>query len=153
MPISFHFNHEAKLMICVHTGSVMDKEFFVDYKSMLESDLFTTDMNLLIDLSQTDSSSRSGDILRQLAEYVKIKLSEASTYPKVAVVAPKDISFGFARMYEFLADSIPWDFVVFRSADTALAWLRVPEDLMDDLERKTRQVISPDNKDTDSDVS
>jgi hypothetical protein len=33
-------------------------------------------------------------------------------------------------MYEAFADSVPWDFVVFRVVDAALAWLGVPEDLM-----------------------
>jgi len=138
MPITFHFKPESKLIICVHTGRVPDDEFLVYYQSMLDSDSFATDMNLLIDLRQTDSSPRSGQALIQFAEFAKSKLAEAHTYPMVAVVAPKDLSFGLARMYEFFADSIPWDFVVFRSVDTALAWLRAPEDLMDDLDKKAQ---------------
>jgi hypothetical protein len=39
-------------------------------------------------------------------------------------------------MYEAFADSIPWDFVVFRAVDTALAWLRAPQDLLDNLDKK-----------------
>jgi len=144
MPITFHFKPEANLMICVHTGSVLDDEFIIYYKSMVESDMFATATNFLIDLRQTDSSPRSGDVLRQFADFMKLTLTDSRTSPKVAVVAPKDLSFGFARMYEFFADSIPWDFVVFRSVDTALAWLRAPEDLMDDLHKKTQQILDGD---------
>lgn len=146
MPITLHFNPEAKLIICVHTGRVLNNQFLNCYKSMVESDLFTAATNLLIDLRQTDSSPRNQEVLRQVADLVKLKLADAGTYPKIAVIAPKDVSFGMARMYQFLTDSIPWDFVVFRSADTALAWLRAPADLMDDLYKKAHQVIPPGNE-------
>lgn len=135
MSITFHNKPEANLIICVHTGMVSDDKFLSYYKAMIESDSFSTEMNLLVDLRQTDSSSRSGDVLRKLANYMKLRLADTGTYPKVAVIAPKDVSFGLARMYEFFADSIPWDFVVFRSVDAALAWLRVSDDLLDDLEK------------------
>jgi hypothetical protein len=145
MPITFYFKLEARLIICVHTGKVPDDEFLISYKSMYESDLFTTTMNKLVDLSQTDSSPRSREVLNQFANFVKLKFADTSTYPKIAVVAPKDLSFGLARMYGVFADSIPWDFVVFRATDAALAWLGAPEDLMDDL-NKDAQIIPPDNK-------
>jgi hypothetical protein len=60
-----------------------------------------------------------------------VNLSGITMRPRVAVVAPKDLSFGLARMYDAFADSIPWNFVVFRAMDAALAWLGLPEDLMD----------------------
>ena len=138
MPITFHFKLETKLIICVHTGKVSDDEFLISYKSMFESDLFTTGMNHLVDLSQADSSPRSRDVLNQFANFVKLKFADTSTYPKIAVVAPKNLSFGLARMYEVFADSIPWDFAVFRAADAALAWLGVSEDLMDDLNKEAQ---------------
>jgi hypothetical protein len=139
MPIIFHIKPDAKLIICVHAGIVADDEFLNSYKTMLESDMFTPGTNLLIDLRPTDSSPRSQEVLKQFAYFVKSKLGNAGIYPKVAVVAPQDLSFGLARMYEFFADSIPWDFVVFRSVDTALAWLRVPLDIMNDLDHKMKR--------------
>jgi hypothetical protein len=153
MPITFYIKPEANLIICRHTGIVPDDEFFKYYKLMLESKMFSTTSNLLIDLRQADSSPRSPDALRQFADVVKSKLGVAGLYPKVAVVAPKDLSFGLARKYEFFADSIPWDFVVFRSVDTALAWLRAPVDLLDDLDKNAQQIIPPGDRGTDSDAS
>lgn len=136
MPITFHFRPEAKLIICVHTGKVPDDEFTMRYKSIFEGNMFTPGMNLLIDLSQTDSSPRSPEGLRRFADFSKSKFAGAGTRPKIAVVAPTDLSFGLARMYEAFAESVPWDFVVFREVDAALAWLRAPQDLMDNLDKK-----------------
>jgi hypothetical protein len=153
MPVTFHYKPEAKLVVCVHTGRVLDDEFLVHYKAMVESDLFATTRNLLIDLRDTDSSPRTGRALREFADFVTSKYADAGTRPKVAVIAPKDLSFGLARMYEAFAGSIPWDFVVFRSVDTALAWLRAPEDLMDDLDRKAQEVTLPGGRGATSEAS
>lgn len=57
--------------------------------------------------------------------------------PKIAVIAPKDLSFGMARMFEAFSDTVPFNFGVFREIDAALAWLGVPENLLEDLEHAT----------------
>lgn len=44
------------------------------------------------------------------------------------MVAPRDVSFGLARMYEMSSTDIPRDFVVFRDLDAAAAWLGIPDD-------------------------
>jgi hypothetical protein len=139
MPITFHFRPEAELVICVHSGKVPDHEFLTSYKALYENDLFNTSMNLLVDLRQVDSSPRSRDVLYQFANFMQGRYADTGAHPKVAVVAPEDLSFGLARMYEVFADGVPWDFVVFRVADAALAWLGVPEDFMDDLNKDAQQ--------------
>ena len=129
MTIESHVRPEYKLAIFVHTGRVPDDEFLAFYKAFFESDTFKPPMNILVDLRETHSSSRSPDALLRFAESVEEKLADITASTKVAVVAPKDLSFGLARMYEVLADSVHWNFVVFRAMDAALAWLGLPEDL------------------------
>jgi len=113
----------------VHTGRVPDDEFLAFYNSFFESNTFKPPMNLLVDLRETNSSSRSPEALLHFAESVEVKLADISANTRVAVVAPKDLSFGLARMYEILAGSVQWNFVVFRAMDAAFAWLGLPEDL------------------------
>lgn len=96
-------------------------------------------MNRLIDLRQAIGVTTSVDALRRSANYAREQHAEDNTHLKVAVVAPSDVYFGLARMYEVFSDVIRWNFVVFRAADAALAWLGVPEDLMDDLNKDTQQ--------------
>lgn len=148
MPITFHYRPEAQLMVCVHSGQVPDDEFLTRYTSMLESDRFHTTFNLLIDLRQADSSPRSGKVLRQIAEIAKLKYAGITTRPKVGVIAPRDLSFGLARMYEAFADPIPWEFVVFRSVDSALSWLGAPADLLDELDQDSRVATPPGDEHT-----
>jgi len=122
---------EHSLAIMVHRGTTPDDEFLAFYKSLYKTDSVDTSTNLFVDLRNADSRQRSTEVLHQCAEFIQVALADATPPPKVAVVAPKDLSFGLARMYEAFADSVPWDFVVFRDVDAALAWLGLPGDLMD----------------------
>ncbi len=128
MPIESYVRPDHNLAIFVHTGRVPDDEFLTFYKSFFESDTFKPPVNILVDLRETSSSSRSPEALLSFAESVEAKLADITASTKVAVVAPKDLSFGLARMYDVLSGSVQWNFVVFRAMDAALAWLGLPED-------------------------
>jgi hypothetical protein len=127
--IEFRAEPEHNLAILVHVGTIPDDEFLAFYKSLYESDSVDTSMNLLVDLREADSGPRSSDVLRKLAEFMRVTLANAAVHPKVVVVAPKDLSYGLARMCDAFSDAVPWEFVIFRAMDAALAWLGVPEDL------------------------
>lgn len=129
MSIESHVMGEHNLVILVHTGRVPDDEFLAFYESFFESDIFRPSMSILVDLRETHSSARSPEALLRFAESAEEKLASITASTKVAVVAPKDLTFGLARMYKLLADSVPWNFVVFRAMDAALAWLGLPEDM------------------------
>ncbi len=129
MTIESFYRPEHNMVIFAHTGIVPDDEFLTFYESFFESDTFKPPMNLLVDLRETSSSSRNPEAILSFAELVETKLADITARTKVAVVAPKDLSFGLARMYEIFSDSVNWSFVVFRAMDAAVAWLGLPEDL------------------------
>jgi hypothetical protein len=133
MPIRYHIDPEAKLVIAVHVGVVPDDEFLATYHRLYADARFDKSFNQLIDLRQTESTARSAAALRAFSEFVQEEFKGTAASPKVAVIAPRSVSFGLARMYEALSDGVPWEFVVFRAADAALAWLRVPESVIDRL--------------------
>jgi hypothetical protein len=128
MAIESHVIPEHNLAVFVHTGRVPDDEFLAFYNSFFTGDAFKPPMNILVDLRETSSSSRSPEALLRFSESAEKILSGITEGTKVAVVAPKDRTFGLARMYEILSDSVHWHFVVFRAMDAALAWLGLPED-------------------------
>ena len=130
MPVSFHLKKEFNLIICNHRGTVEDGEFLDSYKNFFERDLSNLSMNLLVDLRLTDSSQRSNNALRKLSDFMNGQFKNTDKKIKVAVIASKDISFGLARMYEAFIKTVKVEFVVFRAADAALAWLGVPEDML-----------------------
>jgi hypothetical protein len=130
MPIESYIKPEHDLVVFVHTGRVPDDEFLAYYKSFFGNEGFSPPGKILVDLRETSSSSRSHDAILDSAKIAEKSFGGNDPVTKVAVVAPQDLSFGLARLYEILADSAKWDFVVFRAIDTALAWLGLPEDLI-----------------------
>jgi hypothetical protein len=144
MPITYQLKPDARLVILVHVGAVTDDEFLSFYKALYEDTRFDKSFNVLVDLRQTESSVRSAAALNQFADFIRRQFVNTTIRPKVGVVAPKDISFGFARMYEVISGDVPWEFVVFRAADAALAWLGLSENLMNDLDQDAQPEDSPD---------
>lgn len=138
MTIRFRAIPGHNLAILEHKGKILDEEFLSFYKELYESGDYNPSMNHLVDLREADSSSRSTDVLRDFAEFVRVRLTDADRRPKVAVVAPKDISFGLARVYDAYADAVPWDFVIFRSIEAALAWLGLSGDALNGEDRSSR---------------
>ena len=135
MPITYKLKPDEKLVILTHVGAVSDDEFLSFYKALLKDTRFDKSFNLLVDLRQAESSVRSTAALSEFSQFVQRQFVNTTARTKVAVVASEDISFGLARMYEVLSDAVPWEFVVFRTAKAALAWLGLSENLMDDLDR------------------
>ena len=129
MPIESQVIPEHDLAVFMHIGRVPDDEFLSFYRDFFEGAAFKPPMNILVDLRETSSSSRSVEALLSFSGLMESKLSDITESTKVAVVAPKDRWFGLARMYKILSSSINWNFVVFRAMDAALAWLGIPEDL------------------------
>ena len=129
MPITRTTRSEHNLTIVTHTGEISDNEFINFYWRFFQGEVFKKPMKLLIDLREADSRSRSSGTLHEFAGFVNEGLNENSTFPRVAVVAPKSLSYGLARMYQSYSESVPWEFIIFRAIDAALAWLEVPEDL------------------------
>ncbi|MBN2028654.1 hypothetical protein JW824_00260 [bacterium] len=133
MPITYQIKPDEKLVTLVHTGVVADSEFLSFYKNLYTVPQFDRSFNVLVNLQQAESTARSTSALHELAEFIQKQLKNINPHPKIAVVAPKDLSFGLARMYEVFSSTASSRFVVFRDADDALTWLGVSEKLKDDL--------------------
>ena len=130
MPITLNIIPENNLIIFTHIGEISDNEFLDYYWRIFRADTFDPSKKVLIDLHEADSRPRSPDTLRQFAGFVKEHFANSSIPTKVAIVAPKALAFGLARMYQAYTDTVAWDLVVFRAVDAALAWLNVPEDII-----------------------
>lgn len=138
MPITSLFKQTEKLVVVVHVGVILDDEFLLYYQNLFQDDRFDKSHNLLVDLRRADSAIRTPEALREFAGIASAHYAGAETSTKVAVVASQDVSFGLARMYEVFSNKVPWEFVVFRSADAALAWLGLPEDLAIDIDESSQ---------------
>ena len=74
----------------------------------------------LWDLS-ADGWDLTTEKLEEIADYAKIKFLPPS---KVAIVAPKDLSYGISKVYEAFRRQEGLEIEIFRSEQKALNWLK-----------------------------
>ena len=130
MSISCHYKPEHRVTVFVHRGIVPDDEFLQYYRSFYSDSSYDKSFDLLIDLRGTQSGARSPEALKKFAAFAQLQVPKVEPEPKVAVIAPKDMSFGLARMFEAYSDLVPFDFSVLRDSEKAIEWLNVEGDIL-----------------------
>jgi hypothetical protein len=131
MPVSYEIFKEMKLIVSHQTGHTDDDEIMRVYKAMYADPDFDPSYDKLIDLREADSRGRDPDVLEIMAHFADEKYSEIQTKPKVAIIAPKDLTFGFGRMYDGMSAKTGEDLQVFRTAADACNWLEIDPDFLD----------------------
>ena len=77
----------------------------------------------LSDFSEVASFGLSGEGVRSVAR-MSVDLAREHPDPVVTVIAPRDMIYGLARMFEILSNEAEWEISVFRDRSEAVAWTR-----------------------------
>lgn len=85
--------------------------------------LYQPGANALWNLSDVTLANAESRDLRELAGKVRQIIEGRGTGYKVAIVAPRDVDYGVARMYEAYASELPVDLRVLRNSEDAWEWL------------------------------
>ena len=73
-----------------------------------------------------EAATGSFDEMRKVSGFVE-GIQDSRTGARWAFVAPTDVAFGLARMFENLTTGLKIDVMVFRSEEPALRWLDMPD--------------------------
>jgi hypothetical protein len=131
MPVSYEIYKEMNLIVSRQIGHTDDDEIVRVYKAMYTDPDFDPSYDKLIDLREADSRDRDPDILEIMAHFAGEKYSEIQAKPKVAIIAPKDLTYGFGRMYDGLSAETGEELQVFRTATEACKWLGIDPCILD----------------------
>lgn len=122
MPIQVRVDETRELVELVFAGEVTNSELVETLDRYLLEPFSTFPLGLF-DLSGVTDMKVSADtvraVARRAAQHVDSRLEEG----KLAIVAPRDLLFGMARMYGILRDDSPVEVRVFRERDEAESWL------------------------------
>jgi hypothetical protein len=77
----------------------------------------------LVDLVDVTRAEITTDELRQIADADK-RLAQLAPRVVLAVIAPSDLVYGLARMWEMLVEETGWTTVIVRSRAEADAWVK-----------------------------
>ena len=116
--MALHFKIENNLAIYTAIGDVEFHSGLEVLKAGLEEVIAHPDVNnVLFDLRDSEEN-RSVEEVKGIAQVVKSRLVNA----KLAVVAKKDIQYGFGRMFSLLIED-DFEVYVFKDYDEAIDWL------------------------------
>ncbi len=123
MPIDHHVDLELSAVAARAQGVLCDDDL-LDYGRRLLSDpAVKSAAHELVDLTDVSSDSTvSTSGVRQLTQFWESEYDSIAG-GKLAIIAPKDLSYGFSRMYQLLRDDGPDSIQIFRSRDEARRWL------------------------------
>lgn len=120
--------------ICVHhheryvevsaSGPASTQGFLAFVTELLEPAISDLNYDLLVNFSSLDTSTLGSENIRSVVAFLEMR-KERLRPRKNALVATSALTFGFARMYQILAEGIlPMKIQVFSSSDQAVQWLR-----------------------------
>jgi hypothetical protein len=115
------FYNDKGISIITCFGRLNEKEI----KDAVQSFYKSPTKNLIWDLSEASVEDISPEYVGWIQSRVR-RLGVSREGGKTAFVAPKDLEYGMARMFQILSDkeAFPFDVGVFRAHDEAGKWLR-----------------------------
>jgi len=122
MPLTYRIDADARMLLIVGEGAITQAERLEAMRGWLRDPEFRPGLKTLCDLSAVSSTPS----MAELQEIVSLVDRYSSTIgsKKLAVVAPRPLTFGVARQFQTLADAGPLDVGVFKDRRAALGWLR-----------------------------
>ena len=121
MPVSYHIDADAGMLLIVGKGFITQSERLSAIEAWLRDPDFRPGLNTLCDFSEATSAPTTKELREILA--VIDEHAEAIGKKKLAMIAPRPVTFGVARQFQSLADFGPFDVEVFKDRRTALGWL------------------------------
>jgi hypothetical protein len=120
MPASYQIDTDRRIILSSASGKLTDQDLREHQRAVLADPDFEPTLNQLWDLQQVEQLDISTAAIRDLANS---RSYAAET--KRAVVAPRDVLYGTARMFQTLHEEAPEDFQVFRDVGEAKGWLGI----------------------------
>lgn len=122
MPIEFTFHNESRLMRHRAWGVLQASEISDAVRKAAKDRRFRSGLRQLFDLSDVEYVAATYEELLTLSIDGQ-RYQEQLRGGRLAIVAPRDVQYGLARMYQTLCIDLPLEVAAFRDATDARQWL------------------------------
>lgn len=123
MPISFHLDPRRDTVLVRGAGTLSLDEVLRLLDDLAVAGPQIRGKNGVIDAAHATDTQITFDGIRRISDRVS-QLDPIFRGTRWAVIAPGDVMYGVARMYETLRSGGPFEVRAFRSASEAEAWIR-----------------------------
>jgi len=125
MPFTVEFIEQGRGILYVGAGVLMGSEVLAAKAALLaDPDRVRNVLFLLVLLGDVTECPATTAEIRQLA-LLDQQIAQMNPDIVLAAVAPQDLMFGMARMWQAFTDTIGWTMAVFRSRAEADEWIRL----------------------------
>ena len=126
MTVSIAVQSDGESVLLVAAGSLTSEELLQANRAFFSSHMeaFRRCRTWLSDYSEASLDAVSREVIEELA-YIAVGASRENRDLLVALIVPRDLPFGLARMWEALSDGTGWKTKAFRSEAEAREWLEV----------------------------
>jgi hypothetical protein len=120
--VTYRLDAERRLLVATLAGVVTGDDLDQFARAIQQDPAYDPSWPALVDASTLNPSGISTEMLRARAAVPK------PNPIRIAVVAPADVVFGLARMFQMMSEGYGNQIEVFRGAREAMAWLGAPGD-------------------------
>jgi hypothetical protein len=118
MPGAYTIDEARSLVLSRGWGVLRDRELLAHARALAANPRFRPHFSQLTDFREATGVDVTTATVREMAE-----LSPFGSGARRALVAPNDLIYGMARMFQIMRSGSPDQIDVFRELDSALEWL------------------------------
>ena len=123
MSVTYRIDSVQKVVYTTYEGEVTDQQFLQHARDIEGDPEIDSSFVELIQADTTSMDGVTGVGVRQTGR----ALRASSVIRRIAIVAPRDVEFGLARMVATLADESQIEVQPFRAQAEARSWLGKPD--------------------------
>ena len=131
MTILHTINEEHGIVLSSLVGAIADADLLPSYKQLYENKRWKPGFHEIVDLRDAQMDGVTGEGLRRLSSLVEGYIAGKCDGFKTAVIAPEDLPYGLARLYEAVSEESPENVMVFRDLNQALEWIGVDDSILE----------------------
>ena len=140
MPITYTIVPGQKTAYVKGTGKVSIEDIMQEGAKMFAQSEWENGYNLLCDYREVTELDIDMDDVGRIVDQ-DMKNESVFDKSKCAIVATKDLVYGFTRMWDSLSANIRLTKEVFRDINDAIDWLDLDLDILESLERFTLKSV------------
>jgi hypothetical protein len=125
MPVSVASMQDGAGLLFICTGNVTAKDLLDAKDRLLETPTRLRECRFaIVDLGLASSLQLSADEVRKIADRDRDLAVITRPGLPVAVLAPTDVAYGLARMWEVFVENTGWETIIFKIRDEGEDWVR-----------------------------